>query len=164
MYCRNRTSYENFKLKLCTRAQSPALGTRTKFQLEILTINVISGMVYFREIFLESLETLVKHRFLTTCMLPSPLGQNSRHLADDIFKCIFMNESVCILNRISLKFVPRDPFDNKSAMVQVMAWRRTGDKPLPEPMLTQFTEHICGTMGRWANPSDSGSIPNGTGT
>ena len=54
VYCRNRTSYENFKLKLCTRAQSPALGTRTKFQLEILTINVISGMVYFREIFLES--------------------------------------------------------------------------------------------------------------
>ena len=31
-----------------------ALGTRTKFQLEILTINVISGMVYFRDIILES--------------------------------------------------------------------------------------------------------------
>ena len=38
-YCRNRTSYENFKLKLCTCAQSHALGTRTKFQLEILAIN-----------------------------------------------------------------------------------------------------------------------------
>ena len=34
-------------------AQSPTLGTRTKFQLEILTINMISGMVYFREIILE---------------------------------------------------------------------------------------------------------------
>ena len=31
-----------------------ALGTRTKFQLEILTIIVISGIVYFREIILES--------------------------------------------------------------------------------------------------------------
>ena len=31
-----------------------ALGTRTKFQLEILTINVIAGIVYFREIILES--------------------------------------------------------------------------------------------------------------
>ena len=30
--------------------------------------------------------------------------------------------------------------DNKSALVQVMAWRWTGDKPLPEPMLTQFTD------------------------
>ena len=35
-------------------AQSHALVTRTKFQLEILTINVISGIVYFREIMLES--------------------------------------------------------------------------------------------------------------
>ena len=42
-------------LKLCTCAQSNALGTRTKFQLEILTINVISGIVYFCEISLESL-------------------------------------------------------------------------------------------------------------
>ena len=48
------TSYENFKLKLCTCAQNHALGTRTKFQLEILTINVISGIVYFRKIILES--------------------------------------------------------------------------------------------------------------
>ena len=50
VYCINRTSYENFKLKFCTCA----LGTRTNFQLEILTINVISGIVNFREIILES--------------------------------------------------------------------------------------------------------------
>ena len=54
VYCKNRTSYENFKLKLCMCAQSLALGTRTNFQLEILTINVISGIVYFREISLKS--------------------------------------------------------------------------------------------------------------
>ena len=60
-------------------------------------------------------------------------------LADDIFKCIFLNENVRILIKISLKFVPKDPIDNKSALVQVMAWRRIGDQPLPEPMLTQFT-------------------------
>ena len=60
MYCRNRTSYENFKLKLCTRAQSHALGTRAKFQLGIPTINVVSGIVYFREIIWRAHETLVK--------------------------------------------------------------------------------------------------------
>ena len=54
VYCRNLISYENFKLKLCTCAQSHALGTRTMFQLEILTGNVISAIVYFREIILES--------------------------------------------------------------------------------------------------------------
>ena len=55
-------------------------------------------------------------------------------------RCIFMNENLCILIIISLKFVPKGPIDNKPALVQVMAWRQTGDKPLPEPMLTQFTD------------------------
>ena len=54
VYCRNFTSYENCKLKLCTCSQRHALSTRTKFQLEILTIYVISGSAYFREIILES--------------------------------------------------------------------------------------------------------------
>ena len=52
VYCRNHTSYENFKLKLCMCAQSHALGT--KFQLEILTVNVISGIWYFCGIILDS--------------------------------------------------------------------------------------------------------------
>ena len=60
-------------------------------------------------------------------------------LADGNFKCIFLNENDTIPIWISLKFVPRSPIDNKPALVQVMAWRRTGDKPLPELMLTQFT-------------------------
>ena len=60
MYCRNSICDENLKLKLklCTCAQSHALGTRTKFQLEILTVNVISGVVYFREIILESSQNI----------------------------------------------------------------------------------------------------------
>ena len=53
---------------------------------------------------------------------------------------IFMNEKLCIFIRISLKFVPKGPIDNKSALVQVMACRLRGDKPLPEPMLTQFID------------------------
>ena len=61
-------------------------------------------------------------------------------LADDNFKCTLLNENDRILIRISLKFVPKSPIDNKTALVQVMAWRQTGDKPLPEPMLTQFTD------------------------
>ena len=61
-------------------------------------------------------------------------------LADDNFGCIFLNENDRIPVRISLKFAPRRPIDNKPALVQVMAWRQTGDKPLPETMLTQFTE------------------------
>ena len=39
---------------------------------------------------------------------------------------------------IAMKFVPVDPIDNISALVQVMCWRWTGYKPLPEPMMTKF--------------------------
>ena len=61
-------------------------------------------------------------------------------LADDIFKWIFLYEYDRIPIQISLKFVPKSPADNKPALVPVMAWRRTGDKPLPEAMLTQSTD------------------------
>ena len=61
-------------------------------------------------------------------------------LADDNFKCIFLNENDRILIRIALKFVPRSPIDNKPALIQVTAWHRKGDKPFPEPMCTQFTD------------------------
>ena len=42
-------------------------------------------------------------------------------------------------NKISLKYVPWCLIDNMSALVQIMAWRHPGDKPLSEPMLIQFT-------------------------
>ena len=49
--------------------------------------------------------------------------QNGRHCADDIFKRIFLNESVSIAIKISLKFVPNGPINNTPALVQIMAWR-----------------------------------------
>ena len=55
IYNANNNIYgENFKLKLCTCAQSMALGTRTKFQLEILIRSAISAIHKFRENILES--------------------------------------------------------------------------------------------------------------
>ena len=52
--------------------------------------------------------------------------------ADDIFKRIFLklNENVKISIQISLKVVPMGSNNNKSALVQIMAWRRPGDEPL----------------------------------
>ena len=61
-------------------------------------------------------------------------------LADHIFNCIFLNKNVRIPIQISLKYVSWSPIDNKPALVQVMAWHRTGDKPLAAPMMTHFIE------------------------
>ena len=45
--------------------------------------------------------------------------------ADDIFKCIFLNKNRYISIKISLKFVPKGPFNNISELVQIIAWHRS---------------------------------------
>ena len=70
---------------------------------------------------------------------------NRLYFADDIFKCIFLNENVSVAIKISLKFVPKGPISNIPALVQIMAWRRPGDKPLSEPMMVSLPPHICVT-------------------
>ena len=42
--------------------------------------------------------------------------------------------------QISLMFVPKGSIDNKPELLQVMAWRLRGAKPLHEPMPTQFAD------------------------
>ena len=81
--------------------------------------------------------------------------RNEQHFADDIFKRIFFNENVWITIKNSLKFVPKGPINNIPALVQIMAWRRPGDKPLSEPMLVSLPTHICVTRPQWVNPVQS---------
>ena len=77
--------------------------------------------------------------------------KNRRHFADDIFNCISVNENVWIPIKISLKFVPHGPINNIPALVQIMAWRRPGDKPLSGPMMVKLPTHICVTRPQWVN-------------
>ena len=74
---------------------------------------------------------------------------------DDIFKCIFTNEKFMISIQISLKLVSNGSIDNTSALFPVMAWRRTGDEPLPEPMLIQFIDAYMRYSMGWV----TGQIP-----
>ena len=62
--------------------------------------------------------------------------QHGRHFADDTFKSIFLNEDVRISIENSMKFVPNGTVNNIPTLIQIMAWRRPGDKPLSELMLT----------------------------
>ena len=71
--------------------------------------------------------------------------QNGRRFADDTFKRIFLNENVIVLIKISFKYVPKVQINNIPALVQIMAWRRPGDKPLSEPMMVSLLMHICVT-------------------
>ena len=77
--------------------------------------------------------------------------QHGRHFSDYTFKRIFLNENVWILIKISLNFVPKGSIDNILALVQIMAWRRPGDKPLSEPVMNCLLMHICVTRPQWVN-------------
>ena len=77
--------------------------------------------------------------------------QNGYHFADYIFKCIFLNENAWVSLKISLKFVPKVQINNIPALVQTMAWRWPGNKPLSEPMMVSLLTHICVTRPQWVN-------------
>ena len=62
--------------------------------------------------------------------------QDGWHFADNIFRCIFLNENFCITIWISLKLVLEGLFDNKSALVEIMAWHQT-DNNVDEAMLSK---------------------------
>ena len=75
--------------------------------------------------------------------------QTGRQFPDDILKCIFLTENVIISIKMSLKFVPKGSINNIATLVQIMAWRRPGEKPLSEPMMVWLSTHICVTRPQW---------------
>ena len=64
-------------------------------------------------------------------------------------ECILVNENVWILIKMSLKFVPKGPINHNPALVQIMALRRPGDKPLSEPRMEKLLMHLCITLPQW---------------
>ena len=77
--------------------------------------------------------------------------QSGRHFADAIFTWIFVNDNIWISIKISLKFVPNGLIKYFASLVQIMASRRPGDKPLSEPMMVNLLTHICVTRPQWVN-------------
>ena len=64
---------------------------------------------------------------------------------------IFENENEWNSPRISLKFIPKVRINNIPALVQIMAWRRPGDRPSSETMMASLLTHICVTRPQWVN-------------
>ena len=81
--------------------------------------------------------------------------QHDSHFRDDIFKWIFLNENVWISIEISLKLVPSVPNNSIPALVHIMAWWLTGDKPVSEPMPVCLLTHICITRHEWVKRNSS---------
>ena len=57
---------------------------------------------------------MLGHLYFVSTLRPRQYG---RHFADDILKCIFVDENISILIEISLKFFPKGPINNIPALV-----------------------------------------------
>ena len=75
--------------------------------------------------------------------------QDGRRFPGDILKWIFLNENAWISIKISLKFVPMCQIYNIPELVQILAWRRPGDKPLSEQMMVILLMHLCVIRPQW---------------
>ena len=83
------------------------------------------------DLYLENLYQDVRHKPIKT----QKHKQSGHSFANNIFKFIIFDENYSIFALILLSFATKGSIYNKSALVQVLAWCRTGAKPLPEPML-----------------------------
>ena len=91
-------------------------------------ISVVPSTIILKVVSLERIQSvdcpLPMKWFLVNTLKPR---QNGRRFADGTFKRIFLNENIRISIKISLKFVPKNPINNNPALVQIMAWRRSGE-------------------------------------
>ena len=53
------------------------------------------------------------------------------------------------------RLFPKGPINNIPALLQIMAWRRPGHKPLSEPMMVVSSMHICVTRPQWVNSNQT---------
>ena len=70
-------------------------------------------------------------------------------ISQTMFSNAFSWMKMWISLQSSLKFVPKGLINNIPSLVQIMAWRQPGDKPLSEPMMVSLLTHICVTRPQW---------------
>ena len=81
-------------------------------------------------------------------------GQNGRCFADTFIR-ICLNENVTIFIGVLAKCVPKGPINNILALIDIMAWRRPGHKPLSEIMMVRLSTHICVTRPQLVKDTSS---------
>ena len=79
-------------------------------------------------------------------LISSKFNILGRHFADDVFKFTFANINCWILIRSSLKYIPSGPINSNPVLVEIMACRRTCNKPLSEPKRSSLLTHTWVTQ------------------
>ena len=100
-----------------TSIGSPIVGIRWSYDRLISTVGFLI-LVRWHFCIESAPRTSSSTSLVTKCIHILRSKQNGCHVADNIFWCLFVNESNCIF---SLSFVPQGPIDNNAALVQIMA-------------------------------------------
>ena len=107
----NQTKYQSsaetgeFPAQMVSNAENVSIWWR-------YYVNDIRHIIHTLGMFVQLISICKCNHYLAEFINSFPLDKMSAALADDIFKGIFMNWNLCILIRISLKFVPKGPIDN----------------------------------------------------
>ena len=73
-----------------------------------------------------------------------------QHFWDDTFRCIFVIRMLQFSYSFTEVHSKGPPIDNTPALVQMMAWHRTGNKPLFELMKPIYWRiYVCVTQPQW---------------
>ena len=90
------------------------------------------------------------------CFNSSPAGPNGRHFADDIFRCILLNEKFCILFRISPKLFLRCQLTISQHWFREWLGAEQATNHYLNQCWLSLLMHICGTKGRWVKTGVNG--------
>ena len=82
----------------------------------IISSKVWNGIFIHSQTSTAALLKLEMDKLFHLTLYPLRPRQNGRHFADDMFKCIFLNENVWIPIEISPKFVPKGSINNNPAL------------------------------------------------
>ena len=66
---------------------------------------------------------------------------------NNILKCIFLQWQILNFDQISVKSIPKGLVYNTSPSFKVNAWHWVGNRPLPQPMMTQISDPL-----QWSAP------------
>ena len=94
---------------------------------------------------------LQQYDVISALFVPLRPRQNGRHFSDDILGAFSWMKMFEFRIKFHKKFLPKGPINNISALVQIMAWRRPGDKPLSKPMMVSLPTHTCVARPQWVN-------------
>ena len=154
----NHVSDDLIILQFCTCHNSWALVACTKFVLDLIMhyISAKSNLCFYKNWIICELINLLwnggpEHTYGLTHWGRDKMAAISQTTFSSAFFKFFFNENIWIPITISMKFVPKGPINNIPALVQIMAWRRPGDKPLSAPMVASLLTHICVTRPQWVN-------------